>query len=152
MGSHVVYRVKQDDDDSLRFKARLVVHGNEDVHKDDVRKDAATAHLTTIRLILSVAAWFGLTLAKIDIKAAYFQSGEIRRRIYVRPPREMLLFRTLWKLIALPYGIAEAGRQCQLVSDDFFSLPWYGIGPCCPAMLYVEKGRSLAPSGRQDSR
>ena len=119
VGSHVVYRIKKNEDGSYRFKARLVVHGNEDASKDDIRKDAATAHLTTIRLILSLAVCYGFQLGQIDIKAAYFQSGPIRRRIYVRPPRDLLLFRILWLLLSLPYGIVEAGRQWQLASDDF---------------------------------
>ena len=121
VGIHVVYRVKSTDEGNLKFKARLVVHGNEDIEKDDIRKDSATAHLTAIRLILSMAVLFQLRLAKIDIKAAYFQSGPIQRRIYIRPPRELLLFTTVWKLLSLPYGIVEAGRQWQLVSDDFLS-------------------------------
>ena len=119
VGSHVVYRIKKNDDDSYRFKARLVVHGNEDVEKDEIRKDAATAHLVTVRFLLSLAVCYGLKLGKVDIKAAYFQSGRIKRQIFVRPPKEMLLFRTVWELIALPYGIVEAGRQWQLASDDF---------------------------------
>ena len=121
VGSHVVYRVKVSDTGEFKFKARLVVHGNEDAEKDNIRKDSATAHLTTIRLILSMAVCFNLKLGKIDIKAAYFQSGAIRRQIFVRPPRELLLFRTLWRLLGLPYGIVEAGRQWQLASDDFLN-------------------------------
>ena len=121
IGSHFVYRIKQKDDSTYKFKARLVVHGNEDAEKDDIRKDAATAHLTMVRMLLSLAVCYGFGIGKIDIKAAYFQSGGIRRKIYVRPPREMLLARVLWELIALPYGIVEAGRQWQLASDDFLT-------------------------------
>ena len=119
VGSHLVYRFKQNDEGTYKFKARLVVHGNEDLEKEEIRKDAATAHLATVRLILSMAVCYGLHIGKIDIKAAYFQSGTIKRRIYIRPPRELLLFKTLWYLLSLPYGIVEAGRQWQLVSDDF---------------------------------
>lgn len=134
VGSHVVYRIKKDEQEAFKFKARLVVHGNEDLQKDDIRKDAATAHLTAIRLVLSMAACYGFNLGQIDIKAAYFQSGPIRRRIYVRPPRELLLFRTIWKLLSLPYGIVEAGRQWQLASDDFLHTiglsPVYSLPQC----------------------
>ena len=119
VGCHVVYKVKREDDGTFTFKARLVLHGNEDASKDDIRKDSATAHLSTIRLILSLAVIYRFKLAKIDIKAAYFQSGPIRRRIFVRPPRDLLLHRSAWRLLRLPYGIAEAGRQWQLTSDDF---------------------------------
>ena len=111
IGSHLVYRIKKDEKGQFRFKARLVVHGNEDEQKDAIRKDAATAHLVTIRLILSMATCYNFELGQIDIKAAYFQSGPIKRRVYVRPPQELLLFRTLWLLLGLPYGIVETGRQ-----------------------------------------
>ena len=119
VGSHVVYRAKKEDDGTLRFKARLVVHGNEDALKNAIRKDSATAQLATIRTILSMAVCYRLRLAKADIKAAYFQSGPIKRTIFMRPPKEMLLFKTVWKLLSLPYGVGEAGRQWQLTSDDF---------------------------------
>ena len=124
VGSHVVYRVKVSDTGEFKFKERLVVHGNKDTEKDDTRRDSATAHLATIPLILSLAASFNLKLGKIDIKAAYFQSGAIQRQIFVRPPREVLLLTTLWRLLGLRYGIVEAGRQWQLTSDDFLQ----GIG------------------------
>ena len=119
VGSHVVYRIKKDESAHYKFKARLLVHGNEDIEKEDIRTDAATAYLTAIRLILSMSVCYRFHLGQIDIKAAYFQSGPIQRRIYVRPPRELLLFRTLWMFLSLPYGIVEAGRQWQLTPDDF---------------------------------
>ena len=109
-----VYQIKKDEKGRYKFKARLGVHGKEDAEKDDIRKDSATAHLITIRLILSMAVCYGFELGQVDIKAAYFQSGPISSRIFVRPPRELLLFRTLWMLLGLPYGIVEAGRQWQL--------------------------------------
>lgn len=86
-----------------------------------MRKDSAAAHLITMRLMLSIAVCLSLRLAKIDIKAACFQSGPIKRRIYARPPRELCLWKAIWKLLSLPHGIAEAGRQWQLVSDDFLN-------------------------------
>ena len=55
VGSRVVYRVKPTDEGTFKFKARLVVHGNEGKEKDNIRKDSATACLTPIRLILSTA-------------------------------------------------------------------------------------------------
>ena len=84
------------DDGSFKFKARLVVHGKEDAKKDDIRKDAATAHRITIRLILSLAVCYTFMVGKIDIKAAYFQSGPIKRRIYVRPRKSCFSSELSW--------------------------------------------------------
>ena len=58
-----------------------------------------------------MAVCYGFQLGQLDIKAAYFQSGPIRRRIHVRPPREMLLLRAVWMLLSIPYGKVEAGHQ-----------------------------------------
>ena len=103
------------DDGNFKFKARLVVHGNEDAKEEDIRKDTATAHLFKIRLILSLAVCYNFMIGKIDIEAAYFQSGPIKRQIYVRPPKESLLFRTVWKLLGLPLR-KRGGRKAMEAS------------------------------------
>ena len=75
--SHVVYLVNVADTGEVKFKARLFVYGNEDADKYHIPKDSATAHLATILLILSLAVCYNLKRGKIDLKAAYFQSGAI---------------------------------------------------------------------------
>ena len=112
--SHTVYKVKTQEDGSKDMKARIVPHGNRDNEKDNIRKDSSTAQLFVIRLLLSLATFLGFRIACADIKGAYLQSGPIRRDIYVRPPKEHRGPRgVLWKLLKLPYGIFEAGRQWQ---------------------------------------
>ena len=123
--SHTVYKVKSDEQSTLKLKARIVAHGNEDKEKDFVRKDSSAAQFTVIRLLLSAAAYHGFRLGKIDVKKAYLQSGPIRRQVYVRPPKEYYSCRNspkrkvLWKLSKLPYGIVEAGRQWQLTAESW---------------------------------
>lgn len=116
--SHVVYKIKTDEQGERDLKARIVPHGNRDVEKDSIRKDSATAQLGVIRLLLSIVTFLGFRLGFADIKGAYLQSGPIQRDIYVRPPKEWqgargMLWRVLWRLTKLPYGIVEAGRQWQ---------------------------------------
>lgn len=113
--SHVVYKVKTDEQGERELKARIVPHGNRDLEKDSIRKDSATAQLCVIRLLLSIVTFLGFRLGFADIKGAYLQSGPIQRQIYVRPPKEWQgtrgrLSKILWKLTKLPYGIVEAGR------------------------------------------
>ena len=124
--SHTVYKIKSDEHAKLKLKARIVAHGNEDKDRDAVRKDSAAAQFVIIRLLLSTAALRGFQLGKIDVKKAYLQSGPIKREIYVRPPREWNSASDaypkrgiLWKLLKLPYGIVEAGRQWQLVAESW---------------------------------
>ena len=71
IASHVVYKVKVDEEGEMKLKARIVPHENRDSEKDDVRKDSATAQLGIIRLLLSLTTFLGFTLATADIAGAY---------------------------------------------------------------------------------
>lgn len=114
ISSHVVYRLETDEEGSRMLKARIVTHANHDSEKDDIRKDSSNASLFIVRLLLSLATFLGFRTATADIKGAFLQSGPIDRDIYVRPPRDWGFIRgILWKLLKLPYGISNAGRQWQ---------------------------------------
>lgn len=122
IASHVVYKLKVDEEGKMKLKARICPHGNRDIEKDDVRKDSATAQFDTIRMALSMSTRMSAVLGHVDIKGAYLQSGPIKRTIYVRPPRELAVRRgTLWKLTKLPYGITEAGRQWAIVFEEWLT-------------------------------
>lgn len=116
--SHVVYKVKTDEQGDREPKARIVPHGNRDLEKDNIRKDSATAQLCIVRLLLALTAILGFKLGFADMKGAYLQNGPIQRDIFVRSPNEWqggrgMLWNVLWRLTKLPYGIVEAGRQWQ---------------------------------------
>jgi len=118
--SHVIYKVKTDENDQRKLKARIVPHGNKDLEKDDIRSDSSTAQFAVIRLLLFLTVFLGFRLGTVDVKGAYLQSGPITRDIYVRPPREWKGPRgILWKLVKLPYGIVEAGRQWQKAIENW---------------------------------
>ena len=118
ISSHVAYKIKVTEHDKLRLKARICPLGNLDKDKDGIRKDSAAAQFPTIRLMLSLSALLGLKVGTIDISAAYLQSGPIKREIFVHPPKEHRGERgRIWKLLKLPYGIAEAGRQWQTTCE-----------------------------------
>ncbi len=118
ISSHVAYKIKVTEEDKLKLKARICPHGNRDKDKDGIRKDSAAAQFPTIRLMLSLSALMGFRVGTIDISAAYLQSGPIKREIFVRPPKEHNGRRgVIWKLLKLPYGIAEAGRQWQTTCE-----------------------------------
>lgn len=122
ISSHVVYKVKTEEEGHHRLKARICPHGNRDHLKDDVRKDSATAQFHVIRLLLAIATTLHFLLGVIDISGAYMQSGPIKREIYVRPPRKWRTTRGhIWKLLKLPYGITEAGRQWAQVMEDWLT-------------------------------
>lgn len=91
--SHVVYKLKTDEQGARMMKVRIVPHGNHDDEKDDLRKDSSNASLFVVRLMLSLVTFLGFRIGTADIKGAFLQSGPITRDIYVRPPREWMSVR-----------------------------------------------------------
>ena len=122
--SHVVYKLKSEEDGSRKMKARIVLHGNYDDDKESQRSDSSNAPLFVVRMLLSLVTFMGFRLGTAHFKGAYLQSGPITRDIYLPPPRDwcslMGLCRgLLWKLLKLSYGIVEAGRQWQKVVEQW---------------------------------
>lgn len=113
IGSHMVYKVKTDEQGRLKLKARICPHGNGDAEKDEVLKDSTTAQLDIIRIVFTISTLVPFKTGFVDINGAHLQSGPIRRDIYVRPPKELDFSRPgrIWNLAKPPYGITEAGRQ-----------------------------------------
>ena len=69
-----------------RYKARLVAKGFTQVPgKDFGATFALVAKLTTVRLLVSLAASFSWTLHQLDVKNA-FLNGDISETIYMDPP------------------------------------------------------------------
>lgn len=122
IGSHVVYKVKTSEQGEHRMKARICPHGNHDDQKNDIRKDSATAQFDIIRFMLALVTFLPMELGAVDISGAYMQSGPIRRDLYVRPPREWGHRRGfVWKLLKMPYGVSEAGRQWAIVFEEWLT-------------------------------
>lgn len=85
---HFVHKMKVEEGDKKRLKARLCPHENMDKMKSSVRKDSATAQFDFIRLLCCLASILHLRMGCTDIKGAYLQSGPIKRDIYVKPRPE----------------------------------------------------------------
>lgn len=119
IGSHVVYCVKTREDGSHYLKARLVIHGNEEKDKEDLRSDASALQFAHVRLLLSMAVILQFVIGGVDVSKAYHQSGGPPREIRIRPPAECLMYRVLWRLLSLPYGLVDAGRQWQLSMESW---------------------------------
>jgi hypothetical protein len=59
----------------------------------------------------------GLKLFKVDFTAAFLKTKSCRD-LYFHPPSDLLLFGKAWLLLATAYGITEAARLFQLLSDE----------------------------------
>ena len=90
-------------------KARLCVRGDlEDTQ--EIRTDSPTVRKGNINILLVVAATEGWTITTSDVTAAFLQSGQIERDIFVKPPCERRVPGMIWKLKKTVYGVKDASR------------------------------------------
>lgn len=109
---HVLYKVKQNDDGSLKLKACIAPHGNEDDLKDSLSKECTTCPPTGIRILEYIASDFGWKLYKTEVEAAFLQTGKAQRDVYFRPRREIKMkVSHLWVLLAASYGLVNANAK-----------------------------------------
>lgn len=88
ISSHVLYKVKKDNDESLRLKARIPAHGIEDSTRNDLRSDCSMSAAHEVRIRLSTAVPRKWTLIKLDVESTILQTGAPARELYVIPPLE----------------------------------------------------------------
>lgn len=112
ISSHTIYKVKQYDDSSLKLKARIAPHGNEDDLKNELHKDCSTCSPTGLRILESVASLHGWTVYKADVTVAVLQTGIAQRDVYARPPKESQTKTThLWLLLTAVHGLVNANAK-----------------------------------------
>lgn len=141
ISSHTIYKVKTDERGNLILKARIVPHGTRDSARNGVRRDSASAELFVIRFLLSLAVLLGFKVWTADVKGAYMQSGLIDRLLFVRPPRGWNGPRgVLWRLLRLPYGIVEAGRQWLCCIEHWMIRVYRLVRVKSIDQLFIERG------------
>ena len=92
--------------DDGRIKARLVARGFEE--SQYLQTDAPTADKTSQRLFLSIAAMRTWTIQSLDIKAAFLQSHQMQRNLYLKPPSDIKKSNTVWIVKKPIYGLRDA--------------------------------------------
>ena len=144
INSHTICKVKQNDDGSLKLKARIAPHGNEDDLKDFLDKDCATCSATGLRIVQSVASLHSWTFYKADVKSAFFQTGKADRDVYVRSPRESQMKSShVWLLLTAAYGLVNANAKWQNLSDDAMFDLSLTQSRFIPQLFYRKEGRKL---------
>ena len=116
MGCHFVFEVKRNQLGEIeKFKARLVADGNSQQHGVDFDRVFSTVvRLSTVRLVLAIAAARDYNLSCIDIRQAFLQ-GNLTEDIYMQvppghPSRDAKGNRVVLKLNKSLYGLKQAGR------------------------------------------
>ncbi len=106
--SHVIYKVKANDDGTLKMKARIAPHGNKDKDRDLLKTDSVQCPPTGISILISIATIMKWPLAKIDFTSAFLQTGDAKRDVYVIPSRECRRRSCYWLLLTSAYGLVNA--------------------------------------------
>ena len=87
IGTKWVWKVKYKADGSLeKFKAKLVAEGYSQIEGFDVQETfAPTTRMTTIRMVIALAASRGWPIYQMDVKSA-FLNGHLKEEVYVTQP------------------------------------------------------------------
>jgi hypothetical protein len=115
VGCKWVFKKKLRADGTIeKYKARLVAKGYTQKEGEDFFDTySPVARLTTIRVLLSLAASHGLLVHQMDIKTA-FLNGELDEEIYMEQPDGFVLQgqeRKVCKLKKSLYGLKQAPKQ-----------------------------------------
>ena len=106
------------DGQKTKFKARLVARGFQE--KDPKLCDSPTVLRESNKLFTAVAANERFSVLSIDIRAAFLQSKELKRDVYVVPPKDIAKQGCLWKLKKPLYGLSDASRRFWLRVKEVF--------------------------------
>lgn len=142
VNSHVLYKVKHNDDQSLKLKARIAPHGNEDDIRNTLTKDCASCPPTGIRTVQSIATLKRWKLVLGDVKSAFLKTGEAERDVYVKPPQESKMRTShVWLLMVAAYGLVNSNAKWQHKSDQALINLGLSQSKHIPQLFYkIEKG------------
>nr|GEX53146.1 zinc finger, CCHC-type [Tanacetum cinerariifolium] len=104
-----------------KFKARLVIQGFRQKERIDYFDTyAPVARITTIRLLLALAAIHNLVIHQIDVKTA-FLNGDLEEEVYMKQPKGFVMpgnEHKVCKLVKSLYGLKQAPKQWHQKFDD----------------------------------
>ena len=92
-----------------KIRARLTARGFEE--QSNVRSDSPTVESSSMRFLLTAATTKQWPVSTIDIKSAFLQGQELKRDVYIKPPKESNAKGCIWKLRKCLYGLNDASKQ-----------------------------------------
>ena len=114
----VITKKEKHDGQKTQFKARLVAKGFHEKMKPQA--DSPTALRESFKLFCSVAANEQFGIQSIDIRAAFLQSKELDRDVYLEPPKDLRTLGIIWKLRKPLYGLDDASRKFWIRVKEIF--------------------------------
>ena len=105
-------------DDHRRLDARLCVQGHPETMAEDVQ--SPTAQIETTRTICAIIPILKWNFAVIDVSRAYLQSHDLKRDVYVKPPKGAMEDNEIyWKAKKPLYGLADSTKNWAKTVIDF---------------------------------
>lgn len=142
MNCHFVFDLKRNQLGEIeKFKARLVADGNTQQYGVDFDRVFSTVvKLSTIRIVLAIAAVEDYNLSSIDIRQAYLQA-ELKENLYMRvPPGHPRFDKSgnplVLKLNRSLYGLKQAGREWNKLLVSFL-LEWGFVQSMIDVCLFM---------------
>jgi len=126
IGSRWVYSVKVGPNDEQKYKARLVAKGYNQVPGIDYQETfSPTAKITSIRVVLQLAAQNDYIVSQMDVKSAYL-NAEIDTEVYLEQPEGYSVSndggnKLYWKLKKSLYGLKQSGRNWNEMLHSFLT-------------------------------
>ena len=117
IGCRWVFKIKSDG----CYKSRLVAQGYTQLHGIDYFETfAPVARLSTIRILLALAAKYGLHIHQMDVQTAFLY-GDLEEECYMeQPPGFIEGINLICRLRRSIYGLKQAPRVWNQVIDSFF--------------------------------
>jgi hypothetical protein len=139
IGCKWVFKKKFRPDGTIeRYKARLVAKGYTKKEGEDFfDTDLLVARLTTIRVLLSLAASYGLIVHQMDVKIA-FLNGELEE-IYMDQSDGFVANGQegkVYKLLKSLYGLKQAPKQCHEKFDRTLTCAGFVVNEADKYMYY----------------
>ena len=101
-----------------KVRARLVARGYEENYP---RADAPTSNKTSLRLLFAIAASARWSLESLDVTAAFLQSDEMTREVYLKPPADIRKQGVMWRLKKPVYGLGDAARRWYITLSKYLT-------------------------------
>jgi hypothetical protein len=135
VSSKWLFKIKDDD----RFKARMVARGFSQTYGLDYFETyAPVARFASIRLLLALAAKFGLKIQQMDVDTAFLY-GDLDEEVFMEQPEGYIEDPELvCRLRKSLYGLKQAPRVWYQVIDEFFDSIGLVRSEADPA-VYIEK-------------
>ena len=140
MGCKWVFKKKLRPDGTInKYKAQLVAKGYTQKEGDDFFDTySPVARMTTIRVLLSLAASYGLLVHQMDMKTT-FLNRELDEEIYMDQPNGFVVKgeeRKVCKLLKSLYGLKQAPKQWHEKFDTTLTSAGFAINEANRCVYY----------------